>query len=89
MPGVTERESHGRPAWFAASMLARIWEDGVLAVKSADREALEAEDPDAYFWTAAYEDTPVVLVRLDRIDEDRLGDLLDASHRLSGERRHP
>jgi len=90
LPGVAERESHGRPAWFAASMMARIWEDGVLSVKSADRAALEALDPDTYFWTAAYEDTPlVVLVRLERIDEDQLGELLDASYRLSGAGRHP
>ncbi len=34
LPGVTERVSWGQPAWFARTLMARIWEDGVLTVKT-------------------------------------------------------
>lgn len=42
MPGVTERISWNRPAWFAKSLMARIWEEGVLTVKTEEREGLAA-----------------------------------------------
>ena len=56
--GVTERESWGRPAWFARTLVARIWDDGVLTVKTDEREALVAQDPDTYFWTPHHDRSP-------------------------------
>ena len=44
LPGVTERPSWGQPAWFARTLLARIWEPGVLTVKTEEREALAGTD---------------------------------------------
>ena len=65
LPGVTERSSWGQPAWFAKTLMARIWEDGVLTVKTAEREALAGTDPETYFWTPHHERSPqLVLVRL-------------------------
>ena len=58
MPGVTERLSWGQPAWFARTMMARIWEDGILTVKSDYREALAGTNPDTYFWTPHHERSP-------------------------------
>ncbi len=88
LPGVTERPSWGRPAWFAATLMARIWEDGVLTVKTEEREALAGTDPGTYFWTPHHDRSPLlVLVRLDRIDTVELGELLAESHRLAGGRR--
>lgn len=83
LPGVSERPSWGQPAWFARTLMARIWEDGVLTVKTEEREALAAEDPQTYFWTPHHDRSPqLVLVRLDRIDADELAELLAESHRL-------
>jgi hypothetical protein len=84
LPGVTERESWGQSAWFARTLLARIWADGVLTVKTGEREALAAEDPETYFWTPHHDRSPLLLlVRLDRIDEQTLEDLVTESHRLA------
>ncbi|MDQ0755092.1 MmcQ/YjbR family DNA-binding protein [Arthrobacter sp. B3I4] len=88
LPGVVERRSWGQPAWFAATLLARIWEEGVLTVKTEERDALAATDPDTFFWTLHHERSPqLLLVRLDRIDDDELGELLAESHRLAGGRQ--
>ena len=88
LPGVVERLSWGQPAWFAATLMARIWEEGVLTVKTEEREALSGTDPNTYFWTPHHERSPLlVLVRLDRIDLQELGELLEESHRVAGDRR--
>jgi hypothetical protein len=87
LPGVTERPSWNQPAWFARTLMARIWEDGVLTVKTAEREALAGTDPDVYFWTPHHERSPqLVLVRLDRVDVRELAELLDESYRIAGGR---
>lgn len=87
LPGVTERSSWGQPAWFAKALMARIWEAGVLTVKTDEREALAGTDPEAFFWTPHHERSPqLVLVRLDRIGIDELGELLQESYRLAGGR---
>ena len=84
LPGVSERESWGQPAWFARTQVARMWDDEVLTVKTTERDALAAEDPDTYFWTAHQDRSPLLLlVRLDRIDEQTLQELLAESHRLA------
>ena len=88
LPGVSERSSWGQPAWFAKTLMARIWEDGVLTVKTDEREALAGTEPGTYFWTPHHERSPqLVLVRLDRIGTDELGELLAESFRLAGGRR--
>jgi hypothetical protein len=85
LPGVTERPSWNQPAWFARTLMARIWEDGVLTVKTGEREALAGTDPATYFWTPHHERSPqLVLVRLDRIDMQELAELLEESYLLAG-----
>lgn len=88
LPGVTERTSWGQPAWFAKTLMARMWEDGVLTtVKTSEREALAAMEPETYFWTPHHErSSQLVLVRLARIGADELGELLESSYRLAGGR---
>jgi hypothetical protein len=84
LPGVSERASWGQPAWFARTQVARMWDDGVLTVKTTERDALAAEDPDTYFWSAHHDRSPLLLlVRLDRIDAQTLQELLVESHRLA------
>lgn len=85
LPGVTERPSWNQPAWFARTLMARIWEDGVLTVKTGERDALAGTDPATYFWTPHHERSPqLVLVRLDRIDMQELAELLEESYLLAG-----
>lgn len=85
MDGVNERLSWNRPAWFAATLMARSWEDGVLTVKTDEREALAATDPASYFWTPHHERSPqLVLVRLGKVAGDELSELLQESYRIAG-----
>ena len=87
LPGVTERLSWGQPAWFARTLMARMWEDGVLTVKTDEREALAGTHPDIYFWTPHHDRSPqLVLVRLDRVPDDELDELLEESYRLASGR---
>lgn len=85
LPGVTERLSWGRPAWFGRTLMARIWEPGIVTLKTRERDVLAGSDPDTFFWTRHHDRSPLlVLVRLDRVAEDELGELLEESYRLAG-----
>ncbi|WP_079549853.1 MmcQ/YjbR family DNA-binding protein [Arthrobacter sp. 49Tsu3.1M3] len=85
LPGVSERTSWGQPAWFGKTLMARIWEVGVLTVKTEEREALAGTSPGTYYWTPHHERSPeLVLVRLERIDVEELDELLRESYRLAG-----
>ena len=85
LPGVTERLSWDQPAWFARTLMARIWEPGVVTVKTREREALAGTDPQTYFWTPHHERSPqLVLIRLANVEVDELSELLDESYRLAG-----
>lgn len=85
MPGVVERTSWGQPAWFARTLMARMWEDGIVTVKTDEREALRDDDAETYFWTPHHDRSPaLVLVRLDRVGNDELDELLAESYRLAG-----
>lgn len=87
LPGVTERLSWDQPAWFAKTLMARIWEDGVLTVKTEERDALVGSDPETYFWTPHHDRSPrLVLVRLGLVPDDELDELLADSYRLAGGR---
>lgn len=84
LPGVTERVSWKQPAWFACSLMARMWDDGVLTVKTHERDVLHGADPETFFWTDHHERSPrLVLVRLDRVAPDELEELLLESHRIA------
>lgn len=85
MPGVTERPSWGKAAWFAKTLMARIWEDGVVTVKTDEREALAGTEPDKFFWTPHHDRSPnLVLVHLDKVDVGELAELLQDSYRIAG-----
>lgn len=85
LPGVCERMSWGQPAWFAKTLMARMWEEGVLTVKTDHREVLAGDHPEAFFWTQHHERSPqLVLVRLAQVDLGELGELLQDSYRIAG-----
>jgi hypothetical protein len=88
MPGVSERVSWAQPAWFARTLMARMWEDGVVTVKTDERDALTGTDPQTYFWTPHHERSPrLVLVRLERVGADELHEMLSESYRIAGRPR--
>jgi hypothetical protein len=81
LPGVTGKPSYGTPGFRVGDRLfARIHQDGgVLVLWTAEiveKESLIASEPDVFFTTPHYDGYPHVLVRLDRIDETRLAELL-------------
>ena len=81
---MTERLSWGRPAWFAKTLMARIWEPGVVTVKSRERDVLAGADPETFFWTPHHDRSPLlVLVRLDKVTHEELAELLHESYRLA------
>jgi hypothetical protein len=87
MPDVSERMSWGQPAWFARTLMARMWEDGVVTVKTEERDVLAGSDPTTYFWTPHHERSPnLVLVRLDSVTDGELDELLHESYRIASRR---
>jgi len=90
MPEVTERPSWGQPAWFRGTgkkgkLFARMWEDGVVTVKTEERDVLAGAQPETFFWTPHHDRSPLlVLVRLERVGEKELVELLEDSYRLAG-----
>ena len=85
LPGVTERLSWQRPAWFAKTLMARMWEDDVVTVKTGERDVLAGAEPDTFFWTPHHDRSPnLLLVRLARVGDEVLTELLEESHRLAG-----
>jgi hypothetical protein len=84
LPGVSERLSWNRPAWFARTLFARMWDDTVLTVKTGERDALLATQPGAFFLHPHHERyAALVLVRLGRIDAEELLELVGESYRIA------
>lgn len=87
LPGVEEGTAYGTPAlkvrgkMFACIPNHRSAEPGSLAVRLdfAQRDELIAADPDTYYLKEHYVNYAVVLVRLAKIHEDTLRDLLGMS----------
>ena len=87
LPGTSERLSWNRPAWFARTLFARMWDDTVLTVKTTEREALLATQPGAFLIHPHHEQyDSLVLVRLGRLGHDELTELLEEYYRTAGAR---
>lgn len=86
LPGVSERPSWNQPAWFARTLFARIWEPGVVTLKTTEREALHAADPETFYWEIPHHlgSPDLVLVQLGRISREELADMVQESYRLAG-----
>jgi hypothetical protein len=67
----------------------------VVRVDIDERECFIEDAPDIYYLTEFYRRYPLVLVRLQRVTQDALRELLASSHRLTlpktrlRQRRHP
>lgn len=85
LPGASERLSWNRPAWFARTLFARMWDDTVLTVKTTEREALLATQPGAFLIHPHHEQyDSLVLVRLGRVGQEELTELVEESYRIAG-----
>ena len=90
-PGVEEGRSYGTPGFrVRGKFLARLWEDGrTLVVKCGDdeRDFRMKADPETCIVTDHSRGYPTVLVRLGRVTEDDLRDVLEQAWRLHAPRR--
>jgi hypothetical protein len=81
LPGVEEGTSYGTPAFrVKGKFFVRLREDGesiVVKVGDDERDLLMEADPDAFFTTDHYKGYPSVLVRLSRVREADLAEVLD------------
>jgi hypothetical protein len=85
-PDLQESTMYGSPALklgkrlVACLAIHRSAEPGSLVVRTnfEQRDALLAEDPATYYVTDHYVNHPVVLVRLARLQQDQLRDLITA-----------
>lgn len=95
LPGVEETLSRGLTVWKAGRMFAgerplRIKEvaevgpidEPILLVRvdsEAEKFALIDEDSELFFTVSHFDGYPMVLVRLDRVDRDRLVELMEGA----------
>ncbi len=90
LPEVEEGMSYGTPALkVRGKMFVREREDGtaVVWIDFMEREALIQGDPETFFITSHYEDWPLVLIRLERVDHEELRELLIEAWRLKAPKR--
>ena len=96
LPDVEEGTSHGSPAlkvrgkMFTCVPIHRSAEADSLAIRLdfAQRDELIAAEPGIYYLPAHYVNYPVVLVRLSRLHEDTLRDLLAMSRSFMAGGKH-
>ncbi len=84
LPGVEEGESWGTPALkVRGKMLVRVREPGILVVPCDldEKEMLMTVAPEIFFETKHYEGWPGVLVRLEKIEDDELAEMLEKAWR--------
>jgi hypothetical protein len=91
LAGVQEGTSYGTPALKVnGKLFVRLRPDldsVVMRTTFEERERLCEGDPETYYITDHYRDYPWVLVRLARVSEDAVRDLLRMAHRAAGRAR--
>jgi hypothetical protein len=91
-PGVVEGTSYGTPSLKVRDKFMcrlRTNPDALVmrVIDMADRDALVKGDPDTFFVTPHYDNYPVVLVRLDVVEEQMLAELIEDAWRLQAAKR--
>jgi len=85
LPNAVESTSYGTPALkIKGNLFVRLHQDLdkiVVKMPFDRREELMAADPETYCITDHYRDYPWILVRLDKVREDALPDLLNIAYR--------
>lgn len=91
LPEVEEGIAHGTPAFrVKKKVMARLREDGeTLAIKIeyGDREFRLQTQPDVFYITDHYLNSPMILIRLGQVEMDDLRDLLYGAWRFVAPKR--
>jgi hypothetical protein len=90
LPEVAEGTSYGTPALkVRGKMFVRLREPGIAVVwvDPLEREALTQGAPETFYVTDHYRDWPLVLIRLERVDERELEELLIEAWRYKAPKR--
>ena len=84
LPETEESTSYGTPAFkVKGKFLLRLREDPTTLVMPTDeKEALLADNPEIYFTTPHYDGYPSVLVRLPKISDKELRELIIDAWRM-------
>lgn len=87
LPNVEEGTSYGTPALkVKGKLFVRLREEGdtiVVRMPFDHRDGLLAEDPETYYITDHYREYPWILVRLAKVTEAALRELLLIAHRTA------
>ncbi len=92
LPGIEEGTSYGMPSFkLAGKFFARLRDDDTVLVVHMrsfdDRDHLLKNEPDAFFTTDHYRNYPTVLIRLARVSEQTLREVLADAWRRGAPRR--
>ncbi len=92
LPEVAESTAWGSPCLrVRKDMFVRLRDNGaalvVRVVDEEDKEALIKGDPDTFFTTPHYDGYAYVLVRLPKVSEQILGELIEDAWRLRAPKR--
>jgi hypothetical protein len=92
LPGTIEKPSYGTPGFRVKDRLfARLREDPDALVVwcggEEEREFLLRADPEKFFTIPHYDGHPMLLVQVEAVDRDELGELLTESWRLRGPKK--
>ena len=84
LPETEESTSYGTPALKVKNkLLARLRnEDDTVVLYTDDKEGLLASDPSVYFTTPHYDGYPMVVLRLEKISERELREVLTDAWRI-------
>jgi hypothetical protein len=91
LPEVAVSPSYGTPSLkVKGALFARLKEDGetlILKVDRMSRDFMISAQPDRFFLTDHYRDYPYVLLRLSRVTESEMRELLEDAWTLAAPRR--
>jgi hypothetical protein len=91
-PGIVETTSYGTPSLKVRDkFLCRLRTNPdalvIRVLDAADQEALLLGQPDVFFKTPHYDDTPYVLVRLESVSDAQLVELVEDAWRTQAPKR--
>jgi hypothetical protein len=91
LPGVEEGTYYGTPAFRVGRKYFTRLHDKldclVIRIEPSDRQPRMAADPEAFFITDHYLNAPWMLIRLDKVADADLKELLEDAWRLEGGQR--
>ena len=87
LPGVEEGTSYGTPSWkVRGKFFGRLRDDDtvlVAKVEKGEKRLLMEAEPDVFFETKHYQGYGYMLVRLAKLDDDELAEVVEDAWRLA------